>query len=195
MPVDTICQTCGICFQVKPYRAKKGIAKFCSRSCKTKYVCWTPAAIENRRIAKLEGRWSKGYPKGTKHKKPHSLEYRERKKQEQLKYWSEHPNRNKGKDNGNWQGGLTAQSKLRLHRISWIRISKKLIQQIGRCELCGETNKNKLVVHHKERWFISHNDNEENCMVVCNKCHPKIEYRPYKKVKGDDTAKTGIETP
>ena len=46
--VVLICQICSVKFYVKPYRARNGTARFCSKSCCAKAVFGTPKSIEAR---------------------------------------------------------------------------------------------------------------------------------------------------
>jgi 5-methylcytosine-specific restriction endonuclease McrA len=69
-------------------------------------------------------------------------------------------------------GGLTIKSPLDSLTIKILK--HDLYSKHNYCEICG-TNKN-LTIHHKEE-ISNHPEkifDEENCQVVCRKCHDKI---------------------
>jgi len=86
-------------------------------------------------------------------------------------YGKKHIGLNGGEDNTFWKGGV---STLNYRGIGWDRISEDLRKERKKCEVCG--TKKDLRVHHKIPYRISKDNSKNNLMVVCNKCHGKIEY-------------------
>lgn len=166
MPVIVTCENCGVSFGVPFYRLTS--ARFCSRSCKTKVVCWTPEAIAKRKLSPPHGR-----PIGTKNKAPHSQAYREKKRAQRIAFLSQRPGWMQGESNPNWRGGLTSEDRARLSRTSWKKISKRIIERDGCCCVCGTTEK--LVAHHKIPWRFSKDDSDSNLVAVCTKHHATLE--------------------
>lgn len=82
---------------------------------------------------------------------------------------------NSGANNYNWKGGLTLIHKIRMTLRSWRKRRVECYKKDGyRCQVCGTFGK-RLSAHHIIPWRISHNDNLENLITVCCKCHNKLE--------------------
>ena len=85
-----------------------------------------------------------------------------------------HGYRMMGDQNPNWKGGIVPLGKLRLLRMAWRKLSKKVLENYNyQCVVCG-SNKN-LHVHHLIPFRTGGQDIEENLTVVCAFCHPRIE--------------------
>lgn len=82
-----------------------------------------------------------------------------------------------GENHPNWKGGRTPINKLRLSKKTW-RIRKiECHKRDGyRCQICG-LFKEKLEAHHIIPWRITHNDDLNNLLTLCHKCHKKVEAR------------------
>jgi len=56
----------------------------------------------------------------------------------------------------------------------WPEIRQKVLKRDGyRCKICGSTHH--LHVHHLIPWKISRSNEDLNLVVLCRKCHPKVE--------------------
>jgi len=75
---------------------------------------------------------------------------------------------NTGRFNNNYRG-----IKIRTKTKVWIKISKKL-RNNNKCSICGIDEN--LVVHHIIPYKINQNNNIDNLVVLCRKCHGKIEH-------------------
>lgn len=66
-------------------------------------------------------------------------------------------------------------------RTEFNKVSKKLIEEVGKCELCG--SKRNLEVHHiiprcaKFPGLDINLDDEDNLIVVCGACHSRLTPR------------------
>jgi hypothetical protein len=165
-----ICEVCNSVYCVKPYR--EGHSRWCSRKCRNKKIikyCLNCGKIILAPKIKLGS-------------KPRRYDYCS------SKCWSSSKEgkaitvpmlRNNwsgcfGKDNPNWQGGITAISRRRLNHNAWRKLSKQVIALYGnKCAVCG--SKKGLVAHHKIAWIEGGTDTLDNLVALCNKCHPKIE--------------------
>ncbi len=75
----------------------------------------------------------------------------------------------------NWKGGITSAYRMRLESLDWRLIRNTRLKMDGyRCQICGTFEK-KLEIHHIIPWRISHNDELDNLMTVCRKCHMGLE--------------------
>ena len=79
--------------------------------------------------------------------------------------------------NPNWKGGI---SKLEFEKSHGIPLEewKVLAQEIRKrdkfiCQYCGEYPS--TTVHHIIPRFIEFNNHPDNLIVLCQKCHPKVE--------------------
>ena len=79
-----------------------------------------------------------------------------------------------GRNNPNWKGGVSRVA-ARLRSVEWSNIRKRRLKiDKDRCQVCG-VFKDCLDVHHIVPWRISHDDNIENLISVCKKCHRYLE--------------------
>ena len=53
--------------------------------------------------------------------------------------------------------------------------SRKIKQQIGKCQVCGWSEPDILEIHHKDD--NPNNNNHENLLVVCPNCHARLRKR------------------
>jgi 5-methylcytosine-specific restriction endonuclease McrA len=82
---------------------------------------------------------------------------------------------NRGRDNWNWKGGVTAIKTGRFGDLQWNKRRKECYKRDGhRCKICGIFNV-RLEAHHIIPWRISHNDDLTNLITVCSKCHKNLE--------------------
>ncbi len=52
---------------------------------------------------------------------------------------------------------------------------KKLMREVGRCEMCGFNNKKILTLHHKDE--DRKNNNRKNLLLLCWNCHALYHYK------------------
>lgn len=167
--LDVTCECCGKTFQVRPCRVRSGSAKFCSRSCTTKYCLHTnpkPSTVENIILAHLSRRGKPSSATGKTWK--HTQEYKDKKRKQMVEYLKKNPLSRIGEKNPNWRGGLTPEHYSRLTRKKWRDIRKYMLSKFDSCGLCG--SKSSLIVHHRIPWRYSEDDSESNLMVICRNC-------------------------
>jgi len=81
----------------------------------------------------------------------------------------------KGERSHFWKGGATKQTQLRVRNYKWDAIKKQAYKRDKwTCQLCRRT-KIKLFAHHIIPYRICKNDNLDNLITVCGKCHSKLE--------------------
>ena len=82
-----------------------------------------------------------------------------------------------GEKNPNWLGGITPEYSSRFNKNIWKNIRKLVLQRDNYiCQKCRVKQKN-LDVHHKKPWRFSKNDNSDNLISLCRKCHRKEDSR------------------
>jgi len=115
--------------------------------------------------------WNKTHPEINKMKgKHHSIETR--------RIMSQNRQR---EQNGHWKGGLTPEYNLHHNNPEW---AKRRIECYQRdhytCRTCGKkgNGSRSLQAHHIIPWRISRDDNLDNLVTACLKCHRKIEGQP-----------------
>ena len=80
----------------------------------------------------------------------------------------------KGKNHWNWKGGIMPEAQARLKTPEWDIIRKLVLKRDNyTCQKCGA--KKKLDVHHKKPWRINKEDNPDNLISLCRKCHMREE--------------------
>jgi len=92
------------------------------------------------------------------------------------KPWSSEFNSKRiGNKNPNWLGGVTPENKARFNGKVWKLIRKLILERDNfTCQKCGKVQKN-LDVHHKNPWRQSKNDDLDNLVSLCRKCHREEE--------------------
>ena len=86
----------------------------------------------------------------------------------------------KGSKSHFWKGGISSQTNKRISTFEWNKIRRKVYQRDDYiCQDCGSKNI-KLYAHHILPYFVSQDDSLKNLVTLCNKCHPKKDWR-YKK--------------
>lgn len=84
---------------------------------------------------------------------------------------SEYNSKRVGEKHPNWQGGKTPEYASRFNKIIWKNIRKLVLYRDNyTCNKCGIKNKS-LDVHHKKPWRFTKNDNSDNLISLCRKCH------------------------
>lgn len=68
-------------------------------------------------------------------------------------------------------------AKRRSHSTEYMQIKRQLLENVGKCELCGSSRG--LELHHIVPVVCGGSDSPENLILVCKKCHalltPKSE--------------------
>jgi hypothetical protein len=83
----------------------------------------------------------------------------------------------RGEGNLNWHGGISLypkEWKFSLRHKVWIRDKNT-------CQICGESRRSKLIVHHID--FDKKNCSMDNLQLLCRSCHMKIHNQANKKKK------------
>jgi len=173
MPVESICQTCGVTFYVKPYLVTKGKGKFCTRP------CYLKAVQHNGFNRSGEDHWNYGgnMTEETKRKisdsisgenhpcygKPLSKEARERLRKANTG--------RTGPLNGRWKGGITYEKDQIRTTWKYRQWKKRVLERDdGECVKCGDPSH---LVHH----ILSLTDYpdeifaDDNGITVCFPCH------------------------
>ena len=91
-----------------------------------------------------------------------------------IKKMSEHPNRPKfkrGEDNPNFSKYGVESDYEGITHVWW---RKKLMEEVGVCEICGFNDKRILVIHHKD--VDRTNNCRENLILLCQNCHATVHY-------------------
>ena len=94
--------------------------------------------------------------------KPLSEETKKKLSESAKKRWREG-----GKYNPNGCLNVFGGFKRTTHRKSIFR--RKLVEEIGKCEICGFDDKRALVSHHKDGDY--RNNTRENLLLLCANCH------------------------
>jgi len=94
-------------------------------------------------------------------------------------YYKLHPERNKGKNHPNWQGGIS-------NNPYSAEFSNKLREEIRKrdnyqCQLCGITEEEHLIIygrilsiHHMD--YNKKNCKENNLISLCNQCNARVNF-------------------
>ena len=79
-----------------------------------------------------------------------------------------------GKGNPNWKGGISGKHSNRIKSKKWQEIRGIILKRDNyKCSECK--TKEKLIVHHKNPYYKSFDDNDYNLIVLCRSCHMRIE--------------------
>ena len=163
-----ICETCGEEFYISPSYISKALKKgSCIRYCSIQ--CYD------------------------KHGKNNPF-YNKTFSEKSLEKLLSNPNRSKfrfGKDNPNFKRfgeeyGFTGTSK-----FWW---SRKLLNEIGKCELCGFNDKRALCIHHKNK--NPRDNSRDNLILLCWNCHSILHFNDnsgmYNNLKFDNSGRRKI---
>lgn len=179
-----VCEECGEEFKVRPFR--KDTARFCSRSCKGKWVMKHHNPAKREEIKKkistaLTGK-SKTYPAENNLPIDVSGEkngfYGKRHSEDTRRKMSRNHADVSGANNPQWKGGVTEKYYSSGYGWEWNKIREQILERDDyTCQVCG--SEQNLHVHHLipvyEFEEISDAHFSENLIVLCNKCHPKVE--------------------
>lgn len=79
-----------------------------------------------------------------------------------------------GEKNPNWKGGSKKKYSLRFGRKDWKKVRTSVLEKDDfTCQTCGSNKE--LVVHHITPYRITQDNSFQNLIVLCNKCHPKVD--------------------
>ena len=94
------------------------------------------------------------------------------------KPWSSKYNSKRvGSLNPNWLGGITPEYAARFNKKIWKNIRRLVIQRDNhKCRHCNVYLRI-LDVHHKKPWRFTKDDNVNNLITLCRKCHRKEDSR------------------
>lgn len=76
----------------------------------------------------------------------------------------------RGDNNPNWRGGTKS---TRLAIKEWRELREITVKYNQFCFCCGDTND--LIVHHLLPWRLCNSNESMNLVVLCRKCHMKVE--------------------
>jgi hypothetical protein len=160
------CIQCSKIVEVRKYR--EFTAKFCSRSCKSRYIYHQ--FLKYKFNAKGLTSWNKG---------------RKETRPEILKRLSDsHIGKMTGSKSPFWKGGTTDELQKRISSISWKRIRLRIYKRDNwTCQHCHKhcSKKGEIQCHHIIPYKISKDDSDENLITLCRNCHKKEEYKCKKK--------------
>lgn len=166
------CKTCGEKYQNSFSKSINNRGKFCSRKC---YGNWR----SKYRKGKNNPNWKGGKIK-TICKTCGKILYRmlcQIKDSGNFCSYGCSAKSRKGKNSHYWKGGISKGYQKHLIERQWDKIRKQIYKRDNyRCKICGVFNI-RLNAHHIIPWRISHDDNLNNLITTCNKCHRKLEAR------------------
>jgi hypothetical protein len=165
------CEKCGKLFKRRPSSLRKRI--YCSNECYRTYKLIECAycgkekkvlgvRLKERNYCSTKCQLKYEYENGIRNRKPNK------------KLYEAHKIKCSGNNSHLWQGGITSETGKRLNTNEWKKIRKEVYERDNwQCKVCGKHCKRDIQCHHIIPYRISKNDNKDNLITLCVKCHRK----------------------